>query len=121
MTSCSTVVARAVLRPPPRWYNDLKKAPIEASKAEFAVRFVIHDNPGVLAAIAAKFAEHGVSINGVNQDLKPTLKDPGYDGELQQLRLVTHMTDELTLRKTVKDVCELDCVVGEPSILRVLN
>ena len=84
-------------------YKDLKKAPIEASKAEFAVRFVIHDNPGVLAAIAAKFAEHGVSINGVNQDLKPTLKDPGYDGELQQLRLVTHMTDELTLRETVKD------------------
>ena len=102
-------------------YKDLKKAPIEASKAEFAVRFVIHDNPGVLAAIAAKFAEHGVSINGVNQDLKPTLKDPGYDGELQQLRLVTHMTDELTLRETVKDVCALDCVVGEPSILRVLN
>ena len=102
-------------------YKDLKKAPIEASKAEFAVRFVIHDNPGVLAAIAAKFAEHGVSINGVNQDLKPTLKDPGYDGELQQLRLVTHMTDELTLRETVEDVCALDCVVGEPSILRVLN
>ena len=102
-------------------YKDLKKAPIEASKAEFAVRFVIHDNPGVLAAIAAKFADHGVSINGVNQDLKPTLKDPGYDGELQQLRLVTHMTDELTLRETVKDVCELDCVCGEPSILRVLN
>ena len=102
-------------------YKDLKKAPIEASKAEFAVRFVIHDNPGVLAAIAAKFADHGVSINGVNQDLKPTLKDPGYDGELQQLRLVTHMTDELTLRETVKDVCELECVVGEPSILRVLN
>ena len=72
----------------------------------------------MLAAIAAKFADHGVSINGVNQDLKPTLKDPGYDGELQQLRLVTHMTDELTLRETVKDVCELDCVCGEPSILR---
>ncbi len=35
-------------------YKDLKKAPIEASKAEFAVRFVIHDNPGVLAAIAAE-------------------------------------------------------------------
>ena len=102
-------------------YNDLKKAPIEASRAEFAVRFVIHDNTGVLAAIAAKFAEHGVSINGVNQDLKPTLKDPGYDGELQQLRVVTHMTDELTLRETIEDVCKLECVVGEPSILRVMN
>ncbi len=31
------------------------------------------------------------------------------------------MTDELTLRETVKDVCQLDYVVGEPSILRVLN
>ena len=57
----------------------------------------------------------------MNQDLKPTLKDPGYDGEIQQLRLVTHMTDENTLRATVAEVCELDCVTGEPSILRVLD
>ena len=101
-------------------YNDLPKAPIEASKAAFAVRFVIHDKPGVLAAIAQEFAKRGVSINGVNQDLKPTLHEPGYSGELQQLRLVTHLTDEVTLRETVKAVCELDFVTGEPSILRVL-
>ncbi|GAA0640500.1 homoserine dehydrogenase [Bifidobacterium pullorum] len=101
-------------------YNDLPKAPIEASKAAFAVRFVIHDKPGVLAAIAQEFAKRGVSINGVNQDLKPTLHEPGYSGELQQLRLVTHLTDEVTLRETVKAVCELDFVTGKPSILRVL-
>ena len=76
------------------------------------MRFLIHDNPGVLAKISAVFAKNGVSINGVNQDLKPTLKDPGYDGEIQQLRLVTHMTDENTLRATVAEVCELDCVTG---------
>ena len=68
-------------------YKDLKKAPIEASKAEFAVRFSDSRNPGVLAAIAAKFAEHGVSINGVNQDLKPTLKDPGYDANCSSCAL----------------------------------
>lgn len=101
-------------------YNDLPKAPIEASKAAFAVRFVIHDKPGVLAAIAEEFAKRGVSINGVNQDLKPTLHEPGYSGELQQLRLVTHLTDEVTLRETVEAVCRLDFVTGEPSILRVL-
>ena len=101
-------------------YNDLPKAPIEASKAAFAVRFVIHDKPGVLAAIAEEFAKRGVSINGVNQDLKPTLHEPGYSGELQQLRLVTHLTDEVTLRETVEAVCQLDFVTGEPSILRVL-
>ena len=102
-------------------YKDLKKAPIEASKAAFAVRFLIHDKPGVLAAIAAEFAKRGVSINGVNQDLKPSVTDPGYDGEIQQLRLVTHLTDEVTLRETVEAVQGLDFVAGEPSILRVLD
>ena len=74
----------------------------------------------MLAAIAEEFAKRGVSINGVNQDLKPTMHEPGYSGELQQLRLVTHLTDEVTLRETVEAVCQLDFVTGEPSILRVL-
>ena len=75
----------------------------------------------LLAAIAAEFAKRGVSINGVNQDLKPSVTDPGYDGEIQQLRLVTHLTDEVTLRETVEAVQGLDFVAGEPSILRVLD
>ena len=70
---------------------------------------------------AAEFAKNGVSINGVNQDLKPTMTDPGYDGEIQQLRVVTHLTDEETLRNTVKAVQALDFVTGDPSILRVLD
>ncbi|KFJ03871.1 homoserine dehydrogenase [Bifidobacterium subtile] len=102
-------------------YKDLPKAPIDASKAAFAVRFLIRDKPGVLAAIATEFADRGVSINGVNQDLQPTRHDPGYSGELQQLRIVTHQCDELTLRETVKAVCSLDFVTGTPSILRVLD
>ena len=102
-------------------YKNLPKAPITASKAAFAVRFLIHDKPGVLAAIAAEFAKNGVSINGVNQDLKPTMTDPGYDGEIQQLRIVTHLTDEETLRNTVKAVQALDFVTGDPSVLRVLD
>lgn len=114
-------IAQGCTGPAITLYNSLPKAPVEASKAAFAVRFVIHDKPGVLAAIAAEFAKRGISINGVNQDLKPTLHEPGYSGELQQLRLVTHLTDEVTLRETVKAVCELDFVTGEPSILRVLN
>lgn len=113
-------IAQGCTGPAITLYNDLPKAPIEASKAAFAVRFVIHDKPGVLAAIAEEFAKRGVSINGVNQDLKPTLHEPGYSGELQQLRLVTHLTDEATLRETVEAVCRLDFVTGEPSILRVL-
>ncbi|WP_300768368.1 homoserine dehydrogenase [uncultured Bifidobacterium sp.] len=114
-------IAQGCVGPSIPLYRALRKAPLNASTAVFAVRFLIHDKPGVLAAIAQEFADHGISINGVNQDLKPTLHEPGYSGEIQQLRLVTHLCDEETLRKTVSSVCGLDCVAGTPSILRVLD
>ena len=104
--------------------NDIFEAFIDLlGYYEEGSRYVIavEDKPGVLAAIAAEFAKNGVSINGVNQDLKPTMTDPGYDGEIQQLRVVTHLTDEETLRNTVKAVQALDFVTGDPSILRVLD
>ncbi|MDO4913019.1 MAG: homoserine dehydrogenase [Bifidobacteriaceae bacterium] len=121
VTTVARHIAQSCTGPEIRLYNDLKKSPIGAAKAEFAVRFLIHDKPGVLAQVAQKFFEYGVSINGVNQDIKPTLHDPGYSGELQQLRIVTHACDELTLRKVVEEVCNLDCISGKPSILRVLH
>ncbi|MDF7640305.1 homoserine dehydrogenase [Bifidobacterium sp. ESL0784] len=99
-------------------YQKLPKAPLSSSHAAFAVRFCICDRPGILAAISKTFADHNVSINGINQDLKPTPHDPGYSGELQTLRVVTHRCSETTLRETVDDVCKFDFVVGEPSILR---
>ncbi|MDF7663331.1 homoserine dehydrogenase [Bifidobacterium sp. ESL0763] len=101
-------------------YGDLPKAPLDASRAAFAVRFRICDRPGILAAISKTFADYGISINGINQDLKPTPHNPGYSGELQTLRVVTHMCDETTLRRCVEEVCKLSFVVGDPSILRVM-
>ncbi|MFT8532062.1 homoserine dehydrogenase [Bifidobacterium aquikefiri] len=102
-------------------YANLPKAPLNASKAAFAVRFLIHDRPGVLTAIAKEFSDREISINGVNQDIKPTQHDPGYSGEVQQLRIVTHLCDEITLRDAVKAVSQLDAVTGDASIIRVLN
>lgn len=102
-------------------YAQVPMAPLEASRAAFAVRFLIHDKPGVLAAIAQVFSQEGISINGVNQDIKPTLHDPGYSGEIQQLRVVTHLCDEATLRQVVKRVSTFDSVTGQASILRVFD
>lgn len=99
-------------------YSHLPKAPLSSSHAAFAVRFCVCDRPGILAAISKTFADHGVSINGINQDLKPTPHNPGYSGELQILRVVTHQCSEITLRETVDEVCKFDFVIGKPSILR---
>ena len=102
-------------------YANIPMAPLDASRAAFAVRFLIHDKPGVLAAIAQVFSEAGISINGVNQDIKPTLHDPGYSGEIQQLRVVTHLCDEVTLRQVVQRISTFDSVTGQASILRVFD
>ncbi|AIC92438.1 homoserine dehydrogenase [Bifidobacterium coryneforme] len=102
-------------------YARIPMAPLEASRAAFAVRFLIHDKPGVLAAIAQVFSREGISINGVNQDIKPTMHDPGYSGEIQQLRVVTHLCDEVTLRRVVKQVSTFDSVTGQASVLRVFD
>ena len=102
-------------------YANIPMAPLNSSRAAFAVRFLIHDKPGVLAAIAQVFSEAGISINGVNQDIKPTLHDPGYSGEIQQLRVVTHLCDEVTLRRVVERISAFDSVTGQASILRVFD
>ena len=102
-------------------YASPRRKPRESSQAAFAVRFLIHDTPGVLARVADEFARRSISINGVNQDLKPTRHDPGYSGELQQLRIVTHRCREVTLRQAVRAVLALDAVTGGASILRVLE
>ncbi|MFT9231472.1 MAG: homoserine dehydrogenase, partial [Bifidobacterium sp.] len=53
--------------------------------------------------------------------IKPTQHDPGYSGEVQQLRIVTHLCDEITLRQAVDAVSRLDAVTGDASIIRVLD
>ncbi|MFT9232262.1 MAG: homoserine dehydrogenase, partial [Bifidobacterium sp.] len=45
-------IAQKSLGPVIPIYANLPKAPLDASKAAFAVRFLIHDRPGVLTAIA---------------------------------------------------------------------
>ncbi|MFT8593839.1 MAG: homoserine dehydrogenase [Bifidobacterium sp.] len=114
-------IAQKSLGPVIPIYANLPKAPLDASKAAFAVRFLIHDRPGVLTAIAKEFSDREISINGVNQDIKPTQHDPGYSGEVQQLRIVTHLCDEITLRQAVDAVSRLDAVTGDASIIRVLD
>ena len=57
-------------------YKNLPKAPITASKAAFAVRFLIHDKPGVLAAIAAGQQEK----NAQPQANRRYGRDEGYPG-----------------------------------------
>lgn len=82
------------------------------------IRFNVEERPGVLAAMSAVFAEHGVSVHSVIQRGKSEA-----ESESVELVYVTHSASEGALRETLDDIAKLDHVlVGEaPTLIRVIK
>ena len=80
------------------------------------IRFTVAERPGVLAAMSAVFAEHGVSVHSVIQRGKN-------DGEVAELVYVTHSAREGDLHATLDDIAKLENVlVGPaPTLIRVIK
>jgi homoserine dehydrogenase len=70
----------------------------------------VEDAPGVLAAVATTFGDHGVSIAQVWQE---GAKDSA------QLVLITHRAREDALRATVAALADLPSIRSVASVLRV--
>ncbi|MCW4466616.1 homoserine dehydrogenase [Glutamicibacter sp. MNS18] len=91
------------------------EAPVLADFAEVTTRYWIGlsvtDQPGMLARIASVFAEHGVSIEAMNQSTAG-------DGTAH-LRMLTHEGSEEALASTIGDLEALDTVASVTSVLRV--
>ncbi len=87
-------------------YASLPVLPIAAARTRFYVNLDVADRPGVLAAIAAAFAQHGVSIQVVRQD--------GH-GDNAGLIVRTHLASEEALERTVahlRGMSEVKAVLG---------
>ena len=78
------------------------------------IRLDVEDRPGVLAKVAAVVAEHGVSIETVQQT---TLTSGDSDGAAV-LVVTTHRSTEAALAATVAAVAGLDVVSAVVSVLR---
>ncbi|MFL4478825.1 homoserine dehydrogenase [Paeniglutamicibacter sp. ORCA_105] len=74
----------------------------------------VSDEPGVLAAIAAIFAENTVSIEALRQ----SIIEENHGGSAE-LRIVTHRSTESSLAAVVAAVADLDAVQEVTSVLRV--
>jgi len=70
----------------------------------------VADEPGVLAAVAAAFGEHGVSIRSVWQE---------GEGDTAQLLLITHAAREGDIQATLGTLRALSTVRDVASVLRV--
>jgi homoserine dehydrogenase len=78
----------------------------------YYVRLVVADQPGVLAAVAGRFGDHGVSIASVIQ------KSVCASGDAE-IVYVTHLASEGAVRAALDDIRGLDVVTDIAAILRV--
>jgi homoserine dehydrogenase len=86
--------------------------PIQDLESQYYLLMEVADRPGVLAAIAQVFADHGVSIKSVWQE--------GH-GHEAQLVLITHPAGERGLQACVRDLSTLEAVRSVKSVIRVVG
>jgi homoserine dehydrogenase len=87
--------------------------PIDDIITRYNVRLDVLDKPGVLAAVATIFSEHGVSLETVEQAVEET------DAATATLVIGTHRATEAALAATVSALADSDVVRSVTSVLRV--
>jgi len=91
-------------------YADRRVLPMGETVTRYHVAIDVADRPGVLAAVAAAFAEHGVSIQTVRQEGR---------GADAQLVVVSHESTDAQLAATVEHLRGMDAVREVTSVMRV--
>jgi homoserine dehydrogenase len=92
-------------------YADRRVHPMGEIRTRYHVSLDVDDRPGVLAAVAAVFAEHQVSIETVRQRM--------HGPEDAELVVVTHTATDDSLAGTVARLRELPSVRDVLSVMRV--
>jgi homoserine dehydrogenase len=86
--------------------------PIEELSSQYYLDLEVVDRPGVLAAIASVFGDHGVSIRSMVQEGM---------GDEARLIFITHTAVEAAMQATLHDLRHLDVVDRVGSLLRVMG
>lgn len=84
--------------------------PMDQTSSQYYLSLEVADRPGVLAAVAGIFGEHGVSIRSMEQE--------GL-GDEARLIFITHRAVERDMQATMRALRELDAVDRIGTLLRV--
>jgi homoserine dehydrogenase len=98
-------------------HGQLPILPIAKVLTRYQITLTVLDRPGVLAAIATVFSQHGVSVENVEQSVRSLA--PGDSVATATLVIVTHKALESDLAATVTAVAANDVVSSVTSVLRV--
>lgn len=92
--------------------NILRPRSSERLRSRYYLRLNVVDRPGVLAAIAAGFGAHEISVASVMQR-------EGASPESVPVVFLTHAAEERSLRAALVEIEKLDCVKGTAKVLRI--
>jgi homoserine dehydrogenase len=93
-------------------FRELPLEPPSLSRSPLYVHLEVNDRPGVLARIAARFGDRGISLGAMIQRPHP--------GDQASLVFLTHPASEENARAAVDEIATLDFCHGQPRVLRVL-
>jgi len=89
-----------------------KSKPVEETVSHFYVRLTVADTPGVLAQVATVFGNRGIGISSV-------IQPEDLDGNTTPLIFMLDDASLRTVRQAIQEIAALDCVLEEPSWMRV--
>ncbi|MCX8529483.1 MAG: homoserine dehydrogenase [Rhodoluna sp.] len=92
-------------------HADLEVLPIDRVNTRYQITLEAKDQPGVLASIAATFADHGASVETVEQSINPR--------KTATLMVGTHEATEASLQAVVTALAASDAVESITSVIRV--
>ncbi len=94
--------------------SKIKLKPIEEIESEYYLRLSVVDKPGILSKLAGILGNNSISIASVIQ--KGRNKADGVP-----LVFMTHNAIERDIQKAIKQINELDIVIGKSVLIRVEN
>ena len=106
---------RGVAGPPQSVYAHRNMADMGETITRYYLRFKVADRPGILAATAAIFAKHQVSVQNVQQ----SASEDRSDGWSAVIGLLTHRAHEDDLRTCLAELREADFISGDVTVMRV--
>ncbi len=122
-----TDIARGIVQPafavPAAAMQPHVRAPIRAHEGGYYIRLSVYDRPGAFAAIAARMAEQGISLESIVQkrggSALPGSGRPVGRNQPTAVVMITHETTEAAIRQALEAI-EADGHVDEkPQMIRI--
>ena len=126
VTSDLIDIARGHILPPvgtkAKNLKPYRKAQMRAHEGGYYIRLSVYDRTGAFAAIAARMAEQGISIESIVQR-RPRAELPGFkrrhEGSPAAVVMITHQTTEAAIRKALAGIERDGHVDAKPQMIRI--